>query len=86
MKILVLWAIKVYQKTLSFDHGPMRHWYPSGFCRFQPTCSEYTYQSIDRFGVAKGGWQGFKRILRCNPWSEGGWDPVEEDQKLKIKV
>ncbi|MCO5211684.1 MAG: membrane protein insertion efficiency factor YidD [Caldilinea sp.] len=45
-------------------------------CRFYPTCSSYTYQAIEKYGVAKGSWMGFKRILRCNPWNKGGFDPV----------
>ena len=45
-------------------------------CRFYPTCSHYTYQAIERFGVIKGVYLGAKRILRCHPFSKGGFDPV----------
>ncbi len=45
-------------------------------CRFTPTCSHYTYEAIDKYGLIKGSWMGFKRILRCNPFNAGGYDPV----------
>jgi hypothetical protein len=77
MKYVVLGLIKLYQKTLSFDHGPMKHFYPGGFCKFSPTCSQYTYDAVAKYGVIKGSVLGTKRIWRCNPWNEGGWDPVK---------
>lgn len=76
MKKIILGAIKLYQKTLSPDHGWFKHHHPTGYCRFTPTCSQYTYQSVTKYGVIKGGWLGLKRIFRCNPWSAGGHDPV----------
>ncbi|MCK9187913.1 membrane protein insertion efficiency factor YidD [Acidithiobacillus sp.] len=45
-------------------------------CRFYPTCSEYTCQAIERYGIAKGSWLGIKRISRCHPWQPGGIDLV----------
>tara|TARA_B100000678_G_C18033773_1_gene431826 strand:- start:141 stop:359 length:219 start_codon:yes stop_codon:yes gene_type:complete len=45
-------------------------------CRFQPSCSQYAIEAIDKYGPIKGGWLGFKRILRCNPWGGHGHDPV----------
>ena len=80
--------IRVYQKTLSPDHGPMHALYPRGFCRYYPTCSEYTAQAIDKNGVVVGVSLGAWRILRCNPWSTGGYDPapkVIKKSKSKIK-
>ena len=72
----VMFFIRVYQKTLSFDHGPLKFLYPLGYCRFHPSCSEYGYRCIKRFGVIRGGWLAVKRVVRCNPFSDGGNDPV----------
>jgi len=76
MKKIVLQLIKLYQNTLSLDHGPLSGIYGERLCRFHPTCSQYTYESIDRFGVLRGSWMGVKRIGRCHPWNDGGYDPV----------
>jgi len=77
IRLFVLRLVRLYQKTLSFDHGIFRHLYPNGFCRFHPTCSEYGYQAIEKYGVIKGGFMALWRILRCNPWSKGGNDPLK---------
>lgn len=45
-------------------------------CRYTPTCSEYAMQAVEKYGAAKGGWLAAKRILRCHPFHEGGYDPV----------
>ena len=76
MKQALLFLIKAYQKTLSFDHGPMKFLYPNGFCKFYPSCSQYAYQAIKKHGAQKGCFLSLKRLFKCNPWSSGGNDPV----------
>lgn len=76
-KYLVIAIIRLYQKTLSFDHGPLKAYYPHGFCRFYPSCSEYGVQAIEKHGLIRGGLKACWRILRCNPWNKGGYDPVK---------
>jgi uncharacterized protein len=66
-----LFALRFYQAYLSILFA--------GSCRFEPTCSRYTYEAIERFGVAPGIWLGLKRLLRCHPLSRKfGYDPVPE--------
>lgn len=76
VKMVVLSVIRLYQRTLSFDHGPLAKIFPFWGCRFHPSCSEYTYEAIAKYGIIKGCFLGAKRLLRCNPWSPGGHDPV----------
>lgn len=73
----VLKIIKIYQKTLSFDHGFFSSLFPHGFCRFHPTCSEFGYAAIEKYGVFRGGAKALWRIMRCNPFSKGGFDPLK---------
>jgi uncharacterized protein len=68
MRELALQMIKLYQETLS-------RVMPSS-CRFIPTCSQYTYEAISRYGVLKGCWLGARRLTRCHPLNKGGYDPV----------
>ena len=75
-RLIVLKLIRFYQKTLSFDHGVFKYLFPQGFCRFHPTCSEYGYQAVEKYGLIKGGLMAIWRILRCNPFNKGGYDPV----------
>ena len=72
MRFLVLKIIRVYQKYLSPLLGPS--------CRFHPTCSEYTFQAIETYGVFRGGILAIKRILKCNPWGGSGADPLPKEK------
>ena len=67
LKKILLLLIKCYQKISALT--PPR-------CRFYPTCSEYTKQAIIKYGIIKGGWLGIKRICKCHPFNEGGYDPL----------
>lgn len=68
MRKVVLFLIRVYQRTISQVLPPT--------CRFVPSCSEYGYQAIARYGILKGGWLTLRRIARCHPFHPGGYDPV----------
>jgi len=70
LKKLVLKAIGFYQKHLSSLKGV-------GCCIYEPTCSEYTRQAVEKYGVVKGLAKGFWRIMRCNPFAKGGYDPLK---------
>jgi len=69
-----LGLIRLYQKTLSPDHGWFKARHPYGCCRYYPTCSEYSYEAIKKHGVIRGILKSIWRVLRCNPWSKGGVD------------
>lgn len=73
MRGVILLFITVYQRFIS----PLK----PRCCRYYPTCSAYAYQAVERFGVVKGSWYAMKRLLRCNPFSDGGYDPVPEVKK-----
>lgn len=74
---IVIFFIKIYQKTLSLDHGPLKNVFPYSGCRFTPTCSEYGIQAFKKYGVIKGGAKTIWRIMRCNPFNPGGHDPLK---------
>ncbi len=73
MKKLALLMIRFYQRFIS----PVL---PSS-CIYEPTCSRYTYEAIERFGVIRGSWLGAKRIARCHPFHAGGYDPVPDREE-----
>ncbi|GEM_PF-101758 len=68
----ILRGIRIYQKTISPDHGVFKN--PR--CRFFPSCSEYTLQSLRQYGLLKGGMFSLLRIAKCHPFHRGGYDPV----------
>jgi len=68
MKQFILVSLKFYKRRISPLLGNV--------CRFYPSCSEYMYTAVERYGVMKGVWLGVKRLLRCQPFNRGGYDPV----------
>ena len=68
MKKFLLFLIGIYRNYIS----PMK----SPCCRYIPTCSEYAKIAIEKYGARKGSWLALKRVLRCHPFHEGGYDPV----------
>jgi len=68
-RLVVLLLIRLYQNTISRG-------LPAGTCRFYPSCSHYGYQAIYKYGAFKGSIMAAWRVLRCNPFNEGGYDPV----------
>ena len=72
MKRVSLVFIRVYQVTIGPLFGMMSS------CRYEPTCSHYGYEAIQRFGARRGWWLAIRRISRCHPFHEGGFDPVPE--------
>lgn len=72
MRNIVIFILKIYKKSIS----PMIA--SKGInCKFHPTCSEYMMQAIEKYGVIKGVYLGVKRLLKCNPFSKGGYDPLK---------
>ena len=78
MKRFLLFLIRFYRRELS-----RRKRRPS--CRYIPTCSEYAVTAIERYGAWKGGWMAVWRLLRCNPFSKGGYDPVPDDPCITLR-
>ncbi|MBA58720.1 MAG: membrane protein insertion efficiency factor YidD [Gammaproteobacteria bacterium] len=74
MRHLLLLAIRGYQLTLSFFLGRQ--------CRYYPSCSHYAYEAIENHGARKGAFLSAKRLLKCHPFCEGGYDPVPESEEV----
>lgn len=78
LRALVVLILRFYQRWISPAFGPR--------CRYYPSCSEYAVQAVQRFGILRGlvlaGW----RLLRCNPWSRGGFDPVDNQRLFRPKA
>lgn len=68
MRTLALALLRFYKRFISPLLPPM--------CRFEPTCSVYTMQAVEKYGVVRGVWLGMRRLARCHPFNPGGWDPV----------
>ena len=68
MKQILLALVRFYRAAISPSRPPC--------CRFTPNCSQYALEAIEKYGALKGGWLAFRRILRCNPFHKGGYDPV----------
>ena len=68
LRDILIALVKFYVATSSTYRPPC--------CRYTPTCSQYALEAIEKYGALKGGWMAFRRILRCNPFHKGGYDPV----------
>jgi len=78
LKKIILKLIRFYQKSSIFHTTIARQLFLTDkVCRFTPTCSEYTYQAVEKYGVIRGLFLGLKRIIRCHPFSKGGLDPLK---------
>jgi len=78
MKKIILRSIRAYQRTRFTSRSLFRSLTLSeSACRFYPTCSQYSYQAIDKYGIVKGGLLSLKRVFKCHPWSKGGNDPLK---------
>ncbi len=75
-KQIVISLIDLYQRTLSPDHSWLKSRFPHGYCRFYPSCSQYTREAVGRFGAVKGLWLGARRIAKCNPFIQPRVDMV----------
>lgn len=75
MKHVLLWLVRFYQTAISPYKKPS--------CKYYPTCSNYALEAIERFGAFKGTCLALYRILRCNPFSRGGFDPVPEKRQKR---
>ena len=75
LQIITIWLVRQYQLWLSPLLGPR--------CRFHPTCSHYAIEAVSRHGALIGGWLSIKRILKCHPLHEGGFDPVPKHKHEK---
>ncbi|HEX4869321.1 MAG TPA: membrane protein insertion efficiency factor YidD [Moraxellaceae bacterium] len=78
MKILLILPIRFYQVAISPLMAP--------HCRFHPTCSAYAVEALQRFGAVRGSYLALHRLMRCHPWTAGGFDPVPTEFSLRAPV
>lgn len=78
MKRVAVFLLRLYQRLLSPFLPPS--------CRFQPTCSQYTIEAIQKKGTVRGIWLGLRRIARCHPWGGSGYDPVESEKDARNRA
>jgi len=74
LRRVILKLIRFYQKVFSPDSGFFSFLFYPGVCRFRPTCSEYAYLAVEKYGLWRGCVKSFWRLLRCHPFSKGYWD------------
>ncbi len=77
IKRIILWPVRFYQRHISPKKPPC--------CRFRPTCSQYCIEAVEEWGIIRGLALAIWRILRCNPWSMGGYDPVPQNKRKRNK-
>jgi uncharacterized protein len=77
LRQILLWIIRAYQLLVSPWLGPR--------CRFYPSCSCYAHTAIERYGAVQGAWLGLRRLLRCHPFNDGGYDPVPDKATVPDK-
>ncbi|MGA8987091.1 membrane protein insertion efficiency factor YidD [Aeromicrobium sp.] len=73
MKYPLIWLLKAYRFAISPLYGQV--------CRYHPTCSAYALEAVQTHGAMRGTWLSGRRVLRCHPWSTGGYDPVPQSQR-----
>ncbi|MDO9099539.1 MAG: membrane protein insertion efficiency factor YidD [Caldisericota bacterium] len=78
MRRVVVVLIRFYRRFLSPLKGPT--------CIYYPTCSEYTLEAVERYGVLTGLWLGLRRVLRCHPFHQSGYDPVPDLHRGRLHV
>jgi len=76
MRQILIALIRLYRYAISPYLAPS--------CRYTPTCSSYAIEAVERFGIFRGSWMALRRISRCHPWHEAGYDPVPDNNELTI--
>jgi hypothetical protein len=77
-------AVAVFYRAYKYAFSPVLHSVAgaTGACRFQPTCSDYAAIAVSEYGIVRGGWMALWRILRCQPFCKGGFDPVRPNPRI----